>query len=67
MSGPQGPQRKDLARGYGNLAAAAGDSHALSDGERRAALFLHHHDGVAIIFANFQLNALVLFIAPWTP
>ena len=47
-----------LARRDGDLAAAAGNGYALSNRERGAALFLYHHDGVAIIFTNFQFHAL---------
>lgn len=41
-----------LARGNGHLAAIAGQYNALAGGKAGVALFLHYHDGAAIIFAD---------------
>ncbi|KJF83812.1 hypothetical protein UA44_05765 [Klebsiella aerogenes] len=49
------------------MTAAAGNGYALADGEWGVTLFLNHHDGVTVIFTDFQLNALRLFIAPVRP
>ena len=40
------------------MTAAAGNGYALADGEWGVTLFLNHHDGVTVIFTDFQLNAL---------
>ena len=47
-----------LTRGHRHLLAIAGDNNALTRREVGAALFLHNHDGIAVIFTNFQLYAL---------
>jgi hypothetical protein len=39
-------------------AAIAGNGYALTNTETGRSLFLHHHNGVAIILPNFQFNAL---------
>lgn len=41
-----------------NLAAVAGQDNTLAGREAGIALFLHNHNGVAVIFTDFQLNAL---------
>lgn len=47
-----------LTRGNGNLAAVACQNHTLACGEAGITLFLHNHDGAAVVFTDFQLNAL---------
>jgi len=47
-----------LTRRNGNLAAIACQHDALACGKTGVALFLHHHNGVAVVFADFELDAL---------
>lgn len=54
----------ELTRRNGNLATVACQHDALTGREAGAALFLHNHNGAAVVFTDFQLYAWVLFIAP---
>ncbi len=42
----------------GHLTAIAGQYDTLARRETSVALFLYHHDGITIVFTNFQLDTL---------
>ncbi len=47
-----------LTRGDGDLATVACQYNTLACREASITLFLHNHNGAAIVFTDFQLNAL---------
>ena len=56
--GPEATSIMELAWGYSHLATVACQDHTLAASKLGFTLFLHNHDGVAVVFTDFQLNAL---------